>query len=229
MIIQNNSKLVFIGDSISDFERARPIGEGLFGGIGKSYIALIDAFLKTASPQSKIRVINMGTGGNTVRDLKNRWDTDVVNLNPDWLVIHIGINDVWRQFDTPLITESHVYPDEYETTLNSLVEDTVSKVVGLILMTPFFMEPNCKDPMRARMDEYGTIVKKVAKRNHVMCIDLQAAFDSYLQYSYSASITWDRIHPDIVGHMIIAKAFLNAVRFDWNKFLPVEGNRLENT
>jgi len=217
MLIQNNSKLVIIGDSISDFERARPAGEGLFGAIGKSYISLIDAFLKTTYPMARIRVVNMGTGGDNVKAIKNRWNTDVVDLKPDWLAIQIGINDVWRQFDSPLITESHVYIDEYEKTLSNLVENTISKVSGLILMTPFFMEPNKKDPMRAKMDEYGAIVKKIAKKNNVICVDLQAAFDSYLQYYHPVSITWDRIHPDTVGHMIIAKAFLNSVKFDWSK------------
>ncbi|HEY8805367.1 MAG TPA: SGNH/GDSL hydrolase family protein [Clostridium sp.] len=217
MLIQNNSKLVIIGDSISDFERSRPVGEGLFGAIGKSYIALIDAFLKMTYPESRIRVVNMGTSGDTVRDIKNRWGTDVLDLNPDWIAILIGINDIWRQFDSPLITESHVYSDEYEKILNNLVEYTIPKVNGLILMTPFFMEPNQRDPMRVKMEEYGAIVKKIAKKNHVICIDLQAAFDSYLQYYYSASITWDRVHPDTVGHMIIARAFLNSVEFDWNK------------
>jgi len=217
MLIQNNSKLVIIGDSISDFERARPVGEGLFGAIGKSYIGLIDAFLKMIYPQSRIRVVNMGTSGDTIRDIKNRWGTDVLDLNPDWVAILIGINDIWRQFDSPLITESHVYNDEYEKTLSNLVENTIPKVKGLILMTPFFMELNQKDPMRAKMDEYGVIVKKIAKKNHLICIDLQAAFDSYLQYYNSSSITWDRVHPDTVGHMIIARAFLNSVEFDWNK------------
>lgn len=219
MLIQNNSKLVIIGDSISDFERVRPVGEGLFGAIGKSYIALIDAFLKTTYPESRIRVVNMGTSGDTVRDVKNRWGTDVLDLNPDWLAILIGINDIWRQFDSPLITETHVYIDEYEKTLNNLVEATIPKVNGLILMTPYFMEPNKKDSMRVKMDEYGAIVKKIAKKNNVICIDLQAAFDSYLQYYHSSSITWDRVHPDTVGHMIIARAFLNSVEFDWNKML----------
>ncbi|MDF2632561.1 MAG: family lipase [Caproiciproducens sp.] len=217
MLIENNSKLVVIGDSISDFERARPVGEGLFESIGKSYIALIDSFLRTTYPESKIRVVNMGTSGDTVRDIKNRWDTDVLGLKPDWVAVLIGINDVWRQFDSPLITESHVYLDEYEKTLNSLVKDTAPKVTGLVLMTPFFMEPNRQDPMRAKMDEYGAVVKKIANQNHLICVDLQAAFDSYLQHYYSASITWDRIHPNPVGHMIIAKAFLNSVGFEWNK------------
>jgi len=219
MLIQNNSKLVIIGDSISDFERARPVGEGLFGAIGKSYIALIDAFLKTTYPESRIRVVNMGTSGDTARELKNRWCTDVIDLKPDWVAILIGINDVWRQFDSPLITESHVYLDEYEKILIDLVEYTSPKVKGLILMIPFFMELNLKDPMRAKMDEYGAMVKKIAKKNHAICVDLQAAFDVYLQYYSSASITWDRVHPDTVGHMIIAKAFLNSVEFDWSKML----------
>ena len=49
MKIQDNSKLIFIGDSISDFERARPCGEGLFGGIGKhsfcAFIGIVKFFL----------------------------------------------------------------------------------------------------------------------------------------------------------------------------------------
>lgn len=217
MQIKNNSKLVMIGDSISDFERARPVGEGLPGMLGKSYIALIDALLRTAYPESRIRVVNMGIGGNTVIDLKNRWGTDLLDLNPDWVSILIGTNDVWRQFDSPLTTDTHVSPGEYEDTLNHLVETTVPKVSGCILMTPFFMEPNREDPMRARMDEYGAIVKKIAEKNHALCVDLQAAFDSYLQYYYSASIAWDRVHPDPVGHMLIARAFLNAIGFDWSR------------
>ena len=33
MLFEKNDKLVFIGDSITDYERARPVGEGLFGAI----------------------------------------------------------------------------------------------------------------------------------------------------------------------------------------------------
>lgn len=217
MLIQNNSKIVIIGDSISDFERARPVGEGLFEAIGKSYIALVDSFLKIAYPESGFRVVNMGTSGDTVRDIKRRWNTDVLDLKPDWVAVLIGNNDVWRQFDSSLMTETHVYLDEYEHTLESLVQETAPKLSGMILLTPFFMEPNRNDPMRAKMDEYGAAVKRIAERNHLICVDLQAAYDDYLRYYYSASISWDRVHPNPVGHMIIARAFLNAVGFDWGR------------
>ncbi|WP_420819022.1 GDSL-type esterase/lipase family protein [Paenibacillus nanensis] len=48
-----------------------------------------------------IRVVNMGISSNTVRDLKERWQTDVLDLKPDWLSIMTGINDVGRQYNRP--------------------------------------------------------------------------------------------------------------------------------
>lgn len=109
MNIPPNSKLVMIGDSITDCDRTRPIGEGLFGAQGKGYVSLVDGLLTARYPAHRIRVVNMGTSGHTVRDLQGRWQTDVLDLKPDWLSILIGINDVWRHFDTPLQSECQVY------------------------------------------------------------------------------------------------------------------------
>src|SRR5690349_1984671 len=98
MIIQPDSKLVMIGDSITDCGRARPVGEGPYEGLGAGYVALVDGLINAASPELRIRVVNMGISGNTVRDLKARWKSDVLDLEPDWLSVMIGINDVWRHF-----------------------------------------------------------------------------------------------------------------------------------
>lgn len=213
MKIQKNSKLVMIGDSITDCERARPVGEGLFGALGKGYVAIVDAMFTAGCPDSHIRVVNMGVGGNTVRDLKNRWDSDVVEISPDWLSIMIGINDVWRQFDSTLNKEIQVMPDEFRSTLVELVARIRPRLKGLVMMTPYFIEPNRKDPMRMRMDEYGAIIKQVARAHDAILVDTQAAFDAALKGVYQQSLAWDRIHPGLPGHMIIALAFLRAVGF----------------
>ena len=211
MKIQKNSKLVMIGDSITDCERARPVGEGLFGATGKGYVAMVDAAIAAAYPERRIRLVNMGCSGNTARDLKSRWKSDVLDLKPDWLSIMIGINDVWRQFDVPLIPEAHVYPEEYEATLDELVRRTKPSLKGLILATPYYIEPNRKDRMRARMDEYGAIVKKLARRHGALLVDTQAAFDKVLATYHPNALAWDRVHPNLTGHMVIARAFLDAV------------------
>src|SRR5690349_23670589 len=126
-----------IGDSITDCERARPVGEGLFQAVGKGYVAQVDALLGAVYPQHRIRVVNMGTSGNTVRDLAARWQTDVLDQQPDWLSIMIGINDVWRQFDSPLQRDIHVPLDEYGAKLTKLVAATRPRLHGLVLMTPY--------------------------------------------------------------------------------------------
>ena len=211
MKIAPHSKLVLIGDSITDCERARPVGEGLFGAVGKSYVGLLEGFLGAIHPAHAIRVVNMGTSGHTVLDLKARWQTDVFDLKPDWVSIMIGVNDVWRQFDLPRQTEIHVSPEVYEKTLNELARKTRPKVKGLIMLAPFYIEPNRADAMRARMDQYGAIVKKIAARHGALFIDTQAAFDEVLQHMHPNAIAWDRVHPNIISHSIIARAFLKAI------------------
>ena len=215
MKIGKNSKLIMIGDSITDAGRARPVGEGLFDAIGKGYVGNVDALLSAVYPDHFIRVVNQGVSGNTVRDLKARWQTDVLDLKPDWLSIMIGDNDVWRQFDLPRQKELHVYIEEYERTLEELVQKTKPLLKGLVLMTPFYIESNKKDAMRATMDRYGAVVKKLAQKNDCIFVDTQAAFDEVLETFYAATIGWDRVHPNQTGHMVLARAFLKGVGFQW--------------
>ncbi len=217
MKLNKNDKLVMIGDSITDCERKRPYGEGIFGGVGKGYVALIDAFLGAFYPDQGIRVVNMGIGGNTVLDLKERWQLDVFDLKPDWLSIMIGTNDVWRQFDQPLMRESHVYIKEYDESLRELVQRTRPLVKGLILMSPFYLEPNKQDAMRSKMDSYGEIVKSIAFDYDCIYINTQVALKPLLKEVYPATIAWDRVHPNMMGHLVLAKAFLNSVDFDWGR------------
>ena len=216
MIIQPNSKLVMIGDSITDCERAWPVGEAVFDGLGKGYVSLVDGLLTAGYPAHQIRVVNMGIGGNTVRDLQSRWQTDVMDLKPDWLSICIGINDVWRHFDSPLQPEWQVPRDEYKRTLGKLVQSTKPALKGLILMTPYFIEPNRAEAMRAMMDQYGAAVRQLSEKHQVHLVDTQAAFDAVLTYLDSMTLARDRVHPTHAGHMVIARAFLQAVGYEWS-------------
>ena len=83
-------------------------------------------------------MVNMGTSGDTTRDLLARWRTDLLDLKPDWVTILIGINDVWRQFDTPLLTENQVPPEEYQENLRRLVESTLPAVKGTDICSLFY-------------------------------------------------------------------------------------------
>jgi lysophospholipase L1-like esterase len=211
------SKLVMVGDSITDAGRARPVGEGRGEAIGKGYVMMVEALLGAVYPEQWIRTVNQGISGNTVRDLKARWQTDVLDIAPDWVSIMIGANDVWRQFDSPRQTEKHVLIEEFELTLDELVLGTLPRVKGMVLITPFYLESNRADAMRATMDRYGAAVRRLAEKHHTLFVDSQAAFDEVLKTYYPASLNWDRVHPDHIGSMVIARAFVNAIGFDWSR------------
>ncbi len=209
MLIQPDSRLIMIGDSITDCNRARPIAEG--NEVGNGYVGLLNALLAVRYPAHGIRVFNMGTNGNNVLDLKARWRKDVLELKPDWLSIFIGINDVWRQFDAPLRTEQHVRLEQYAQELEALVQNTRSQLQGMILITPYFLEPNRQEPMRALMDAYAEVVRTLAKRYDAVLVDTQQTMDALLAHNHPMSLCWDRIHPSTTGHMAIALAILNAL------------------
>lgn len=215
MKIQSNSKLLMIGDSITDCGRARPIAEANGDALGNGYVSLVNACFTATLPQASIRVVNMGMSGNTVRDLSARWESDVMALNPDWLSIMIGINDVWRQFDSWMQRESHIGLEEYRQTLERLIQTTKPHLKGLVLMTPYFIEPNRADPMRAMMDEYGAVVCDLAARHGAILVDTQAAFDKALTEIHPMTLAADRVHPNLTGHMIIAQVFLKTVGYSW--------------
>lgn len=220
MKLKDGQKLIFAGDSVTDMGRTRGEGnapsEGLFDPLGKGYPHVVSGLMAACYPELTLRIVNAGNSGNNIRDLKKRWKSDVLDLHPDWLSILIGINDVWRQFDVPQMPETHVPLKEYEETLEELVSETVPLLPGgIILMTPFFIEPNPQDAMRARMDEYGKACKRVAERRKTLFVDLQAAFDRVLCFRYSGFITWDRVHPNIYGATVIAREFLRVLDFDF--------------
>jgi lysophospholipase L1-like esterase len=215
MTLPPNSSLLFIGDSITDANR-EPMGEPApWGtpGLGRGYVSLVESWLLATRPRDRIRVFNRGTSGNTVRDLAARWQSDVLDLKPDTVAVMIGINDVWRQFDTPLRTETHVLPDEFEHTLGELARRTLPTLAApscLVLATPFFIEANRADPMRVRMDAYGAIVRRLAAQHGATYVHTQAAFDAITPHLHPMALAWDRIHPQPAGCMIIARAFLAA-------------------
>jgi acetyl xylan esterase len=222
MIFHTGERIVFIGDSVTEYGHGKPVGEGLFEGVGTGYVRVIENFINIFYPERTIRISNTGISGNNILDLKNRWDTDLLALRPDWVSICIGINDVWRQFDSPALKEQHVAPDVYERTYRELIERTLPCVKGIILMTPYYIEIQREDPMRKRMDEYTEITKKLAEEYGLRCVDLQKAFDDFLQFRHSSFLAWDRIHPNQAGCTLMGVEFLRETGFDFSRMIEAK-------
>jgi lysophospholipase L1-like esterase len=153
MILDANQRLLMIGDSITDCGRKRPIGQGGFDqALGDGYVSLVEASLTAVYPDLQIKIINMGISGDTVQDLKYRWQRDVLELKPDWLSILIGINDVWQHINQLWQSEGQNSISNFAQTLDDVVSQVRPYLKGLILITPYFLHPDPNEPMRAMMD-----------------------------------------------------------------------------
>ena len=217
MIFEDMDRIVFAGDSVTDMGSAQPVGEGLFDNVGRSYVRVIENMLITYYPELRIRVTNSGISGNTSRDLLQRYDRDVVSLNPDWVSICIGINDVWRQFDCPAIPQEWVLPEEYEKNIEKMILAVKDKVKGIFILTPYYMEPNKEDMMRKRMDEYVAICNKLAEKYNCILVDFQKMYEDFCKIRHSSCIAWDRVHPNQIGATLMSREFLDKCDFDYSK------------
>lgn len=201
-------RLVIMGDSIADCGRARPVGEGFPEALGSGYPKLLDAMIKVEHPEWRVNLINMATGGERSRDLVARWQTDCLALNPDYVLVMIGINDVWRYFDSPLQPQLAVPLTEYEENLRRMVSDTRRADGGILFASPYYLEANPADPMRARTDAYRARMAAVAEELQVPYTDTQKPFDALLNVYSTYCLSADRVHPNSVAQYVLARELL---------------------
>lgn len=218
MILEKYDKLLFMGDSITDCERARPIGEGLWAGVGNGYVRCVDTLLSVLYPELFIHVVNMGQNGATSADIVDLWEDSVMKLSPDHVVLLVGGNDVWRQFDTPTDRAGHIMPEAYGENLRTVIRRTLPNVKSMILMEPYFIESNENDALKIRMKEYAGVARETAAEFGLQFIELQREFDEYLTHRHPNALSWDRVHPGWVGSMIIARKFLREIGVDREMF-----------
>ena len=208
LLLTKNCKLLFTGDSITDCGRGHEITP--HQDLGNGYVNLVNSSLRAGYPDLHCQIINTGISGNRVTDLKKRWQEDVLDHQAEYLSIMIGINDVWRQFDQEFQTVQ-VTPEIFEATYRDLIEKSQDLHKGIILGTPYYLETDKHDPMRQLMDRYGSIVKRLAGEYKTELVDTQLAFDIYMQHNASSTLCEDKVHPNQIGHMILAKAFLKVL------------------
>ncbi len=210
MRLKGNETVLFVGDSITDCGRGRydNIYAWAPGQHGGSYVADVEAELLLSYTDLQIKILNRGISDNTIRDLKERWQTDVMDWNPDWVFVLIGINDAWKQFQYPNVADKWVQKDEYERTYRELIEATKPTVKQMVLMTPYYLDINREAPMRMRMTEFADVVRRLAREYDLPLVDLQAAWDKLLEKMYYQQIAADMVHPNHVGHVYIAKQIM---------------------
>lgn len=201
--IKDGQKILFIGDIITDCGRRdqfRPIGNG--------YVKIFSDMLIANFPERKIEIINKGISGNTILDLVNRWEDDVIYQKSDFLVILIGINDIHRvirkEENWPEFT-----PENYRKRYDYILKRTTEKLnCKIILVEPFYISKDETDNFRGKVlkeiEEYIEIVEEMSKKYETYNIKMHRIFQKYLEYFEPEVFAPEPVHPNLTGHFLIA-------------------------
>lgn len=205
--------LMMSGDSVTDAGRSRPIGTYL-NGLGGGYVNRVHEIVTAYKPEMLVKVVNMGISGETSRQVAARWESDLEAVKPDYATLMIGVNDVWRSYDTYLDTYMAVDAEEYEKNLRFILSHSGS-LKGMMLISPIFFELNKEDIFMKRITEYSGICKRLASEYGADFCDLQPEIDRLCRSVYTTTFSPDRVHPAPVSHFAIAKEILKHINFEF--------------
>ncbi len=197
-------RIIFFGDSITDCDRDRNDEKSL----GNGYVKILADKLRPIYPDTDIELINKGISGNEVCDLLARVQSDVIDLNPDAVVIMIGINNIIHKFKYG--KEFNIR--QFERDLKELL--TVLKEAGItiIFLEPFLLPAPDKRRMRKLFDDELQIIDKVATE---MCDEFVAydeMFNGLAQSIPYTEYSEDGVHPTHRGSRLIADTAIKAIR-----------------
>jgi lysophospholipase L1-like esterase len=206
---RQNQTLLFIGDSITDCGRR----ELPYAPLGCGYVHFAANFLLAQRPHLNLNIQNRGIGGDSTRDLRNRWKTDCIDLKPDIVSMMIGINDLWRKYaETPESRQQYVAPDEYKTNLRYLLTQLLDACgPQLILMEPFMFCDDAANPMLADLPAYSDIVHQTADEFGALLVPLHTNYTNLKDKRPAEHWADDTVHPAPWAHAWIAQQWLKIV------------------
>lgn len=188
-----------MGDSITDCEYrgvAQPLGYG--------FVQLAASLINVAQPNMEVQIVNRGNSGDTIVDLKARWEEDVIQEKPDTLYIMIGVNDVVNRYNEE---KRHLAVDDetYGSAYRELVRTTVDRIAPRIIL----LEPTCLElpPDEAPNRELGRLSEIVGEVGAEFGLDV---LPIYQRLSLVVSKGWSRgwytdpTHPYFSGHLLVA-------------------------
>ncbi len=203
--VSRETKLLFIGDSITDCGRTTDADH-----LGSGYVRRIRDLLAAKDPSNCPAVINTGISGNRVTHLAARWDRDVIAHSPDIVSIMIGINDVWHGLDGK---SDGVGIDEYIATYRKLIGSLRAALpkTKLVLCEPTVICPPSPAEGNERLQPYVRAVNDLGKSLGAdVIVPTHGTFRRAQEQRPDLEWTTDGVHPASAGHMLIATTWLGA-------------------
>ncbi len=190
-------KILFQGDSITDAGRKRED----YHDLGYGYPKYSAELIKNRHPGTDFEFINLGISGHKVSDLRDRWQKDCIDIQPDLVSILIGVNDTWHHAGN----RDWIPNDEFEATYRSILTDIKEKTNAKIIMIEQFLLPvPDKEFFHLDLDPKIQVVRKLAREFADAYIPMDGLFAANCIGEAPTAWASDGVHPTEAGARLIA-------------------------
>lgn len=207
-VFKPGQTVVFAGDSITDCGRRdthAPYGSG--------YVHQVIDLIAARYPDHNLRYVNAGISGNTVQDLRDRWQDDVLRHKPDWVTVKIGINDLHRTLSNG---QNPVPPDLFSELYRDILTRTRDSGARLVLIDPFYISNDTdssswRAKVMALLPRYLDVVQHMADEFGALHVHTHELFQEQLKYRPADALCPEPVHPNLSGHLVIAHGLLQVL------------------
>lgn len=209
----NEEVILFQGDSITDCERFRQ--KQTHAGTG--YPLLVSSHLGCNEP-GRYTCLNRGISGDRVVDLYARIKRDMINLNPNYMSILIGINDVSHEY----VWQNGVDADKFEMVYGLMIEELLQALPNLkiMILEPFLLPGTVTVATEENPDRWEFFstecalrreaTKRIAEKYDLAFVPLQDLLNQVNENMPMGYWLYDGVHPTPAGHELIKGQWLKA-------------------
>lgn len=192
-------RILFQGDSITD--------AGSYGKNGKEmtgYARLVADALGDGH-----EYFNRGVSGNKSVEVLARYEADIQAIRPDVMTLLVGINDLWRRFDSGYYTSAETYGQNVREIATRFKKDFPN--AKLILLEPYLVPNAGKSYFRPALAEFIQACRQVAVELADGFIPLDGLFALENMTVEATELSADGVHPAPKGQALIARSIVREI------------------
>lgn len=200
--LKPNTKVLFQGDSVTDCQRNRENDNE----VGNSYVSIIKEYLS----KYNIKVINRAIAGNRVDHLLNRFDKDFKEVNPDNLILLIGVNDTWHDFPNPKKTS--LFEKQFELLISKIKQEMHCNIM---ILEPFIL--GFKEEyiiMKDDLNDKINVIKQVANKYNIEYLSFENEFNNLITKENEEEYSLEGIHPLPKGYQVMANKIISNLQIE---------------
>lgn len=136
----------------------------------------------------------------------DRFDTAVMQKNPNIVIISFGINDSWQ--DNGKKTEGRITEPLFKKNLEYFIDKCNKVGAKVILMSPNPLGKKYAWYRKKQLNKYRKLCLLVAHKNKLPIVDVWKLFekDARKKHQTIDNLLLDGMHPNDMGHILITNA-----------------------